>query len=164
MCQSPISCSSEGRQMDAVFKLPAATARTRPISCRQDRTPSAAVSTAPVGWSVCTALPCWACASACPNICCTSCRRRPAGFLSEQKSALQCLQKHYCLSVCAAWNADVQWLFTPEMIPCLLCATPGTEFCYRQNFCFPQTLFGTEDFESFVLRLTTSTDKSFIRF
>ena len=130
-CQWPISCSSEGRQMDADFKLPATTARTPPIACRQDHKPPAAVSIAPVGWCVCTALPCWACASGCPNTCCTSCRRRPAGFLFEQKAALQSLQKHYCLSVCAARNADVQWLFTSEMIPCLLCATPGRKFCYR---------------------------------
>jgi len=136
MDQSLNSCSSEGRKMDAGFKLPVASARTPQSASRQDRKPSPAVSTAPVDWSVCTALSCWACASASPNICCTSCWRRPTGFLFEQKAVLQCLQKYFCVCVwvcvcvCAAFQTDGQWQFMSEIIPCLLCETPGRKFGY----------------------------------
>ena len=99
MDQSLISCYCEGNKMVAGFNPPAATARIPPLAFRQDRTSAAAVSTAPVGWCGCTALSCWASASAWGNICCTSWRRRPAGFLLEQKGALHCLQKHFYLSV-----------------------------------------------------------------
>jgi len=130
MDQSLISCYCEGNKMVAGFNPPAATARIPPLAFRQDRTSAAAVSTAPVGWCGCTALSCWASASAWGNICCTSCRRRPPGFLLEQKAALHCLQKHFCLFVCATWHTDVHRLFTFGMISCLLCATPGRKLGY----------------------------------